>query len=63
MFNSNNNKEGEGAYISLSNAFSIVSTEETSESSSLKVVHWHNNTLDFSWQNMSELVWKGSSPS
>ena len=46
----------------LSNAFSNVSTEDTSESSSLKVVHWYSNTLDCSWKDMSELLWMGSSP-
>ena len=40
----------------LSNAFWIVSTEETSESSSLKVVHWFSNMLECSWNDMSELV-------
>ena len=30
-FNSNNNKQGEGVYMCLSNAFSIVCTEETCE--------------------------------
>ena len=37
-------------------------TEETSESSSLEVVHWCSNTLDWSWKDMSELVWMGSGP-
>ena len=31
-------------------------------SSSLKVVPWCSNTLDFSWKDMSELVWMGNSP-
>ena len=39
-----------------------MSTEETSESSSLKVVHWCSNTLDCSWKDMSELVLMGNSP-
>ena len=39
-----------------------MSTEETSESSYLKVVHWCSNTLDLSWKDMSELVWMGNSP-
>ena len=39
-----------------------MSTEETSESSSLKVVNRCSNTLDCSWMDMSELVWMGSSP-
>ena len=60
-FNSNS-KKGEGVYICLCNAFSIVSTEETSASSSLKVVHRCSNTLDCSWKDMSELVWIGNSP-
>ena len=42
-------------------AFSIVSTEEKSASSSLKVVHWCSNILDCSWKDMSELVWMGNS--
>ena len=37
-------------------------TEETSASSSLKVVCWCSNTLDCLWKNMSELVWMGNSP-
>ena len=39
-----------------------MSTEETSASSSLKVVHWCSNTLDCTWKDMSELVWMGNSP-
>ena len=46
----------------LSNAFSIVSTEETSESSSLEVAHLCSNKLYWSWKHMSELVWMGNSP-
>ena len=57
--NSNNKK---GVYICLFNAFSIVSTEETSASSSLTVVHWCSNTLYWPWKDMSELVWMGNSP-
>ena len=44
-FNSNNNKKGEGIYICLSDAFSIVCTEETCKSSSLKVVCWCSNIV------------------
>ena len=44
MFNSNN-KEGERFYICLYNAFSIVSTEETSAGSSLQVVHWFGGRI------------------
>ena len=58
----NNNKKGEGVYICPCNASWIVSTEETSGSSSLKVVHWCINKLDQSWKDMSELVWMGNSP-
>ena len=39
-----------------------MSTEKTSASSSLKVVHWCSNTLDWSWKDTSELVWMGNSP-
>ena len=39
-----------------------MSTEETSASSSLKVVHWCSNTLYCSWKDMSELVWMSNSP-
>ena len=39
-----------------------MSTEETSTSSSMKVVHWCSNTLNWSWKDMSELVWIGNSP-
>ena len=49
-------------YICLSNALSIVSTEEINESSYLKVVLWCSNTLDCSRKDMSELVWIGNSP-
>ena len=42
-------------------ALSIVSTEETSASSSLKVVHCCSSTLDCSWKDMSELVLMGNS--
>ena len=35
--------------------------EETSASSSVKVVHWCSNTLNWSWKDMSELVWMGNS--
>ena len=45
------------------NALSIVSTEESTESSSFppfKVIHWCSNTLDCSWNNMSEFVWMGN---
>ena len=45
----------------LCNALSIVSTEDSTESSSFKVVHWCGNTLDCSWKDMSELVWMGNS--
>ena len=51
-----------GGYICLSNALSIVSTEESNESSSLKVVLWCSNTLDCLWKDMSELVLMGNSP-
>ena len=44
----------------LCNALSIVSTEENTESSSFKVVHWCSNTLDCSWKDMSELVSMGN---
>ena len=40
----------------LCNALSIVSTEDSTESSSFKVVYWHSNTLDCSWKDMSELI-------
>ena len=40
----------------LCNALSIVSTEESTESSFFKVVHWCSNTLDCSVKDMSELV-------
>ena len=46
----------------LCNAFSIVSTEGTSASSSLKVVHWCSNTLYWRWKDISEMVWMGNSP-
>ena len=36
--------------------------QETSESSSFKVVCWSSNTLDWSLKDMSELVWMGNSP-
>ena len=39
-----------------------MSTEKTSVSSSLKVVHWCSNTLHCSWKDMSALVWMGNSP-
>ena len=39
-----------------------MSTEETSASSSVKVVHWCSNTLNWSWKDMCELVWMGNSP-
>ena len=39
-----------------------MSTEETSTSSSVKVVHWCTNTLNWSRKDMSELVWMGNSP-
>ena len=39
-----------------------MSTEGTSASSSLKVVHWCSNTLCWCWKDMSELVWMGNSP-
>ena len=39
-----------------------MSTEKTSESSSFKVVCLCSNTLDWSWKDMSELLWMGSSP-
>ena len=38
-----------------------MSTEESTESSSFKVVHWCSNTLDCSWKDMCELVWMGNS--
>ena len=60
-FNSNNQK-GVGVYICLCNASSIVFTEETFASSSVKVVHWCSNTLNWSWKDMSELVLIGNSP-
>ena len=45
----------------LCNALSIVSREESTESSSFKVVHWYSNTLDCSWKDMHKLVWMGNS--
>ena len=45
----------------MSHALFIVSTEESNESSSLKVVPWGSNTLDWPWKDMSELVWMGNS--
>ena len=45
----------------MSHALLIVSTEESNESSSLKVVPWGSNTLDWLWKDMSELVWMGNS--
>ena len=36
-------------------------TEESTESSSFKEVHWCSNTLDCSWIDMTELVWMGNS--
>ena len=39
----------------------VVSTEESNESSSLKVVPWDSNTLDWLWKDMGELVWMGNS--
>ena len=41
----------------LCNVLSIVSTEESTESSSFQVVHQCCNTLDCSWKDMHELVW------
>ena len=38
-----------------------MSTEESHESSSFKVVHLSSNTLECSWKDMSELVWMGNS--
>ena len=38
-----------------------MSTGETSSSSSLQVVPWGSNTLDWLWKDMSELVWMGKS--
>ena len=40
---------------------SIVSKEEGNESSSMKVVPWCSNTLEWSWKDISELVWMGNS--
>ena len=45
----------------MCHALLIVSTEESNESSSLKVVPWGSNTLDWLWKVMSELVWMGNS--
>ena len=45
----------------LCNELPIVSTEESTESSFFKVVHWCSNTLDCPWKDMSELVWMENS--
>ena len=45
----------------MCHALLIVSTEESNESSSLKVVPWGSNTLASFWKDMSELVWIGNS--
>ena len=45
----------------MSHALLIVSTEESNEISSLKVVPWGSNTLEWLWKDMSELVWMGNS--
>ena len=45
----------------LCNALSIVSSEESTESSSFKVIHWCSNTLNCSLKDMSELVSMGNS--
>ena len=45
----------------MSHALLIVSTEENNESSSLKVVLWGSNTLEWLWKDMSALVWIGNS--
>ena len=45
----------------MSHALLIVCTEESNESSSLKVVPWGSNTLDLLWKDMSALVWMGYS--
>ena len=44
----------------LCNVLSIVSTEESHESSSFKVVCLCSNTLECSWKDMSEMVWMGN---
>ena len=45
----------------MSHVLSVVSTEESNESSSLKIVPWCSNILEWSWKDMSELVWMGNS--
>ena len=45
----------------MSHALLIVITEESNERSSLKVVLWGSNTLDWLWKDMSALVWMGNS--
>ena len=45
----------------MSHALLIVCTEESNESSSLKVLPWGCNTLDLLWKDMSALVWMGNS--
>ena len=47
-------------YVCICHALLIVYTEESNESSSLKVVPWGSNTLDGLWKDMSELVWMGN---
>ena len=45
----------------LCNALSIVSTEESTGSSSFNIVHWCSNTLDCLWKDTSELISMGNS--
>ena len=45
----------------MCHALLIVSTEDSNESSSLKVVTWGSNTLYWLWKDMSELVWMRNS--
>ena len=45
----------------MSHVLSIVSTEESNESSPLKVVPCYSNTLEWLWKDMSALVWMGNS--
>ena len=45
----------------MCHALLILSTQESNESSCLKVVPSGSNTLDWLWKDMSELVWMGNS--
>ena len=45
----------------MCHALLIVSSEKSNESSSLKVVPWGSNTLDWLWKDMNELMWIGNS--